>query len=107
MIQSIVQVRPDRPETFGNADLILWISDMSPENSDAGETGASSKKLEAITGSQPRILIVDDNGAVRKAVSNLLFRAAGWQPCGEAASGAEAIDKARQLRPDVILLDIT
>jgi DNA-binding NarL/FixJ family response regulator len=66
-----------------------------------------SKKLEAIAGSQPRILIVDDNAAVRKAVSNLLFRAAGWQPCGEAATGAEAIDRARQLRPDVILLDIT
>jgi two-component system response regulator NreC len=53
-----------------------------------------------------RILIVDDHAAVRKAL-RLLFNAHGFEICGEAANGRDAIAKAQELRPDLILLDLS
>ena len=53
-----------------------------------------------------RILIVDDNDVVRKIVRGILEEEDGWEVCGEAANGREAIEKARQLTPDVIVLDL-
>ena len=43
---------------------------------------------------------------VRRGVIRLLSEEAGWAVCGEAKSGSEAIQKARELLPDVVLLDI-
>ena len=53
-----------------------------------------------------RILIADDNDAVRRGVVRLLSFEAGWKVCGEARDGSEALQKARELLPDVILLDV-
>jgi DNA-binding NarL/FixJ family response regulator len=52
-----------------------------------------------------RVLIVDDHETVRKALRRLLA-ADGWDVCGEAAGGGDAIAAARTLRPDVILMDL-
>ena len=52
-----------------------------------------------------RILVVDDFEPWRSDVCSLL-REAGWQVAGEAGDGLEAIQKAQELQPDVILLDI-
>lgn len=54
-----------------------------------------------------RILIVDDEKAVRTALGRLLATRKEWQVVGEAADGAEAVGKARELRPDIIIMDIT
>src|SRR5260370_3797529 len=54
-----------------------------------------------------RILIADDNDAVRSGVVGLLSFEAGWKVCGEARDGSEALQKARELLPDLILLDIS
>lgn len=54
-----------------------------------------------------RILIADDEDAVRKMVRALLESRADFQVCGEAANGAAAIDKVRELRPDLVILDIS
>lgn len=54
-----------------------------------------------------RILIADDNDLIRRALRNLLARESGWTVCGEAADGPDAIQKARELRPDLVLLDIS
>jgi two-component system response regulator NreC len=54
-----------------------------------------------------RILIADDNEMVRNAVSELLSSRPSWRVCGHAADGKEAIRKAKELRPDIILLDIS
>jgi len=52
-----------------------------------------------------RILLVDDNHLVRQAVRSFLRELKGCVICGEASEGQEACEKARNLRPDVILLD--
>ncbi len=51
------------------------------------------------------ILIVDDNAVVRRCLRGILENE-GWQICGEAENGRDAIDQAQQLRPDLIILDL-
>ncbi|MGA2430443.1 MAG: response regulator transcription factor, partial [Candidatus Acidiferrum sp.] len=54
-----------------------------------------------------RILVADDHAVVRESVCVLLSQNSRWQVCGEAANGVEAIEKVRQLRPDLIVLDLS
>ncbi|MGB8323131.1 MAG: response regulator, partial [Candidatus Acidiferrum sp.] len=54
-----------------------------------------------------RILIVDDHEVVRRGLRTLLSARSQWEICGEAADGQEAIEKAKALHPDVILMDIS
>ena len=53
-----------------------------------------------------RILIVDDDPTIRMLVARLLRRQSGWEPCGEASNGAEAIKKVEELSPDVVIMDL-
>ena len=53
-----------------------------------------------------RVLIVDDERLVRAGFRMILLGEAGIEVAGEAASGREAIDEARRLQPDVILMDV-
>ena len=54
-----------------------------------------------------RILLVDDTEAVRRGIRSLLTQRSDWLVCGEAADGLEALEKARSLRPDIVLMDIS
>ncbi len=54
-----------------------------------------------------RILIADDHGVLRAGLRALLSAEAELEVVDEAANGNEALDKARELQPDVILLDIS
>jgi DNA-binding NarL/FixJ family response regulator len=54
-----------------------------------------------------RILVVDDHPIVRQGLKTLLEGRSGWEVVGEASDGMEAIEKAGQLRPDVMVLDVT
>jgi len=53
-----------------------------------------------------QILIADDHEAVRRGLRSALA-SAGWQVCGEAANGREAIEKTVELMPDLVILDIS
>jgi DNA-binding NarL/FixJ family response regulator len=53
-----------------------------------------------------RILIVDDHEIVRRGVRALLESDPGFSICGEAGNGREAVTKATELRPDLVLLDV-
>jgi CheY-like chemotaxis protein len=52
-----------------------------------------------------RILVADDCDVVRRGIKYLLRQHADWEVCGEAVDGQEAVEKARQLSPDLVLLD--
>ncbi len=53
-----------------------------------------------------RILLADDHEIVRRGLCALLQKHEGWEVCGEASDGREAIEMAKQLKPDVVILDI-
>jgi DNA-binding NarL/FixJ family response regulator len=53
-----------------------------------------------------RILIADDHDVARRGIRSLLESRAGWEVCGEAKDGREAIELAASCKPDLILLDI-
>ena len=53
-----------------------------------------------------RILVADDHEVARKGVRALLEAHPGWEVCGEAADGREAVSSASRLKPDLVLLDI-
>jgi DNA-binding NarL/FixJ family response regulator len=53
-----------------------------------------------------RILLVDDFNAWRASVAELLRKRPQWQIVGEAVDGLEAVEKASETKPDVVLLDI-
>jgi len=53
------------------------------------------------------ILIVDDDPNIRKHTRHFLERETQYKVCGEAVDGLDGIDKARQLHPDLIILDMS
>jgi DNA-binding NarL/FixJ family response regulator len=52
-----------------------------------------------------RILIADDHELVRRGLRSTLAEHPGWEVCGEASSGREALEMARRLKPDIAVLD--
>jgi len=57
---------------------------------------------------KPKVLIVDDHEIVREGIRRLLTGSRpGWEICGEAANGKQAVDSVKTLKPDVVILDIT
>ena len=53
------------------------------------------------------ILIVDDNAYIRRGLCELFQRGSDFKVCGEAENGKEAIAKALELHPDLIVLDLS
>src|SRR5260370_14871193 len=53
-----------------------------------------------------RILLADDHEIVRRGLCALLQKHEGWEICGEARDGREALELAKLLKPDVVILDI-
>src|SRR6184192_4932991 len=53
-----------------------------------------------------RIFVADDHEVVCKGLMSLLHAQPEWKICGEAGDGRDAVEKAQQLKPDVIILDI-
>ena len=52
-----------------------------------------------------RILIADDHSLVRKVLKTTLENYSDWEVCGQATNGLEAVQKAAELHPDLIILD--
>jgi two-component system, chemotaxis family, chemotaxis protein CheY len=64
------------------------------------------RKLQGSTMAKT-ILIVDDNAHIRLAICKIFKRESDFEVCGEAENGKEAIAKARELHPDLIVLDLS
>jgi len=54
-----------------------------------------------------RILVVDDHAVVRRGVRALLESHEGWEVCGEATTGRDAVEQSRLLKPDVVVMDLS
>jgi DNA-binding NarL/FixJ family response regulator len=54
-----------------------------------------------------RILVVDDHAVVRRGVRTLLESQGGWEVCGEASTGRDAVEQSRRLHPDVVVMDLS
>jgi len=73
----------------------------------AGGPGASSGAAEAPRRPDPiRVLVVDDHALFRRGLEMVLAEEADIEVVGEASDGAEAVEKAGQALPDVVLMDI-
>src|SRR5450432_4094289 len=85
-------------------DLSRVTSTMSadqPQNSSA--VGATAR-----TGIKSlRILVVDDHDIIRRGLKQLLTARQGWEVCGEAKTGREAVIMAGQLKPDMVVMDVS
>ena len=53
------------------------------------------------------ILLVDDSSVVRRSLRSVIESQTNWQVAGEAENGLEAIEKFRELSPDVVILDLS
>ena len=53
------------------------------------------------------VLVVDDNPAVRKLICELFAREADFQVCAEADNGRDALSKAQELEPDLVVTDLS
>jgi DNA-binding NarL/FixJ family response regulator len=54
-----------------------------------------------------RLLIADDHGMVRRGLRAAIEARREWEVCGEAENGRQAVELAKQLRPDLVVLDLT
>ncbi len=53
-----------------------------------------------------KILIVDDNALLRQLLRTCLQLDPEWEVCGEAGNGKQALEKVKELKPDIVLLDL-
>ena len=54
-----------------------------------------------------RVLVVDDHEVVRRGVRSLIQSHSNYDVCGEAVDGQDAVEKAQELNPDVIVMDVS
>jgi DNA-binding NarL/FixJ family response regulator len=54
-----------------------------------------------------RILIADDHDVMREGTRAVIERQPGWEVCGVAATGLEAVEQALALKPDIVVMDMT
>lgn len=66
-----------------------------------------ARAAERPTASVIRVLIADDHAIVRDGLRALVYAQAGLVVVGEAATGTEAFERTRSMRPDVVLMDVS
>ncbi len=78
-----------------------------PSSNAVAESPVKAHPQTGETDGRKRILIVDDHELMRRGIRALLANQADLEICGEAKSGAEAVQKTRELNPDLLILDLT
>jgi two-component system, NarL family, sensor kinase len=95
---------------LANVPLKQAEAEISVPESAPTEGSEQESKFDAGTNSpgdaRRRILIADDHEVMRRGVRGLLESHEEWAVCGEAFEGREAVVKSRELRPDLIIMDI-
>ncbi|MBV9709376.1 MAG: response regulator transcription factor [Ktedonobacteraceae bacterium] len=79
---------------------------LTSQNASQLEQTLQERIEEVYNGTRIRILVVDDHDVVRKGMCTILAEEKDFEVVGQANNSSEAITLARQLKPDIILLDI-
>jgi len=64
-------------------------------------------QLQLLAPPSLRILIADDHDVMRQGTQSVIEREPGWEVCGFASTGREAVAKAAELEPDIVIMDMT
>lgn len=91
------------PQPWLSQDISLYV-DAAHGRGEAPQPDLDGDEDKA-TPAKPRIVIADDHELVREGLAALL--GTRWDVCGEAGNGIEAIEKVRELKPDMVLLDLS
>lgn len=67
---------------------------------------ARAKPVDAAPAAKTRLLLVDDHEIVRQGLTSLLQGVDGFEVCGQAGSGEDAIREADRIKPDIIIMDL-
>jgi YesN/AraC family two-component response regulator len=78
---------------------------MRATNSD--DSGSMPVPSGAVMNSPLKILVVDDHDIIRRGLKDLLTAKSGWEVCAEAKTGKEAVALAEQLKPQIVVMDIS
>ncbi|HEY0704318.1 MAG TPA: response regulator transcription factor [Candidatus Acidoferrales bacterium] len=98
------------PASFGVANSFLFhpVYDLQSEipSNSAFDSASSGDDSSPAGRKRFKILIADDHEAVRRGLRSAVV-AAGWELCGEAVHGQDAVEKVQALKPDLIILDLS
>ena len=72
-----------------------------------GKQEVGAKVLSPVNAKGIRILVADDHEVLRAGVRALLESEPGWEVCGIAKTGREAVEQAKELQPDIVVLDMS
>lgn len=76
------------------------------DHSTGSHSASNNDDSSAAARKRFKILIADDHEAVRRGLRSAVV-SAGWDLCGEAVHGQEAVEKVEQLNPDLVILDLS
>ena len=82
------------------------MSAISPTLQNQQSPGIKEESESKVNARAKSILIADDSATIRRLIRTLLQWQTGCEICGEAVDGVDAIEKAKRLKPDLILLDL-
>ena len=82
------------------------IEAVATSTASENQSSFDSDDSKALVKPRRRILIADDHEVMRRGVRGLIESHTEWAVCGEAVEGKEAVQKSRELKPDLVILDI-
>ncbi len=94
------------PRNGASLSLIMPLEKKEEEEDEVIQEIKTENKITKTGGDIIRTLVVDDHTVVHQGISAMLSFNSDIEMVGEAGDGQEAVEKARQLHPDVILMDI-
>ena len=98
-----LEIRSDGHGTQVTATVPIGLREYIQDSEAAPERGSTAESASL----RKRILIADDHQVARKGIRTLLDGEADMEVCGEASDGVEALEKTKQLKPDLVILDLS
>jgi DNA-binding NarL/FixJ family response regulator len=74
---------------------------------ETNESGYSPTYAGTVMNTALKILVVDDHDIIRRGLKDLLTAKPGWEVCAEAKTGKEAVALAEQLKPQIVVMDVS